>query len=61
MKKNVFSKLYVLFAIVLCVGFTACGGDDAGGDGSGGDSANNEIVRKLMAKMSYQELKQLLR
>ena len=50
MKKNVFSKLYVLFTIVLCVGFTACGGDDGGGDGSGGSAANDETVKKLMAK-----------
>ena len=48
MKRNLFSMLLVFFVAALSVTFTSCGGDD----GNGGDSnpANNETVRKLMAK-----------
>ncbi len=46
MRNIFFDTLYVLFTTVLCFGFAACGGDDS----EGGGAANNETVRKLMAK-----------
>lgn len=49
MKKNFYYLSLLLGLFFGMTMFTACGGDD--GDGGGGDDpANNEIVRKLMAK-----------
>lgn len=48
MKKNLYYFSLLLGLVFGMTMFTACGGDDGGGDGD--NAANNETVRKLMAK-----------
>ncbi|MBP3689515.1 MAG: hypothetical protein J6I54_06015 [Bacteroidaceae bacterium] len=48
MKQILLKSLSIFIMAAMCVGFTSCGDDD--GDSGGDNAANNEVVKRLMAK-----------